>query len=182
MTKITATIEDEARLRVLASFDVLDQPPPMAFEHIVQVASALCGSRISLISLIDRERLYFMARAGLDVQQVPNERSLCCYAMLFSSELQLLEVEDASRDPRFADSPLVTGPPCIRFYAGAPLVSAEGAVLGTLCVIDREPRQLNETQRVALASLAEVTMQLLEARRRELQLQQQLSDAAPVMA
>ena len=180
MDQTTATIQDEARLRVLASFDVLDQPPPVAFEHVVQVASALCGSRIALISLVDRERLYFMASAGLDVQQVPNERSLCSYATLFSSEL--LEVEDASRDPRFADSPLVTGPPGIRFYAGAPLVSAEGAVLGTLCVIDRAPRQLNETQRVALASLAEVTMQLLEARRRELQLQQQLSDLAPPLA
>jgi len=86
----------------------------------------------------------------------------------------MLEVHDASSDPRFADSPLVTGPPGIRFYAGVPLVSIEGETIGTLCVIDRQPRTLNESQRVALAALAEITMELLEGRRREMLLQQRL--------
>lgn len=172
MDPIAANTTNEARLRALHSFDVLDQPAPVAFEHVVQVASTLCASAIALISLVDRERLYFMASAGLEVQQVPNQHSLCAYATLFSNEL--LEVRDARADPRFSDSPLVTGPPGIRFYAGVPLVSRENAVLGTLCVIDRQPRELNESQRVALGSLAEVTMQLLEARRRELHLRRQL--------
>lgn len=170
MDSIAANTTNEARLRALHSFDVLDKPAPVAFEHVVQVASALCGSAIALISLVDRERLYFMASAGLEVKQVPNQHSLCAYATLFSHKL--LEVRDALEDPRFRESPLVTGPPGIRFYAGAPLVSSDNEVLGTLCVIDRQPRELNESQRVALGSLAEVTVQLLEARRRELQLQQ----------
>lgn len=172
----TAISQDEtSRLRSLASFDILDLPPQAMFEQVVQVASLLCAVPIGLVSLVDRDRLYFMARVGVDVDQVPNQDSLCSYAIL--TPQTLLEVCDASCDPRFAHSPLVTGPPGIRFYAGVPLVSSEGETIGTLCVIDRQPRTLNESQRVALCSLAEITMELLESRRREMLLRQRLAES-----
>jgi len=168
----TVAADQTSRLQALASFDVLDTPPLAMFDQVVQVASLTCGTPIGLVSLVDRNRLYFMARTGVDVAEVPNERSLCNHAIL--TPLELLEVRDASADPRFADSPLVTGPPGIRFYAGAPLVTSDGEAIGTLCVIDRQPRTLTETQRVALESLAQITMALLESRRRERRLMEQL--------
>ena len=164
---------DHARMSALHSFDILDVPPESMFDQVVQVASLLCSVPVALISLVDRDRLYFLANAGLDVQEVPSERSLCNYAILAPGGL--LEVRDASCDPRFAESPLVTGPPGIRFYAGVPLITEQGEAIGTLCVIDRQPRALSETQRVALDSLAQLTMQLLESRRREQVLQRKLA-------
>lgn len=171
---ITVGQYEDTRLRALNSFDVLDTPPQAMFDQVVQVASLLCSVPVALISLVDRDRLYFLAHAGLDVQEVPSERSLCNYAILTPGGL--LEVGDASCDPRFADSPLVTGPPGIRFYAGVPLVTVDGEAIGTLCVIDRQPRALSESQRVALESLAQLTMQLLESRRRERVLQRKLAE------
>lgn len=167
MATVVNAEKEASRLRALASFKVLDEPADATFDHVVQVASVLCAAPIALISLVDRDRLYFMARAGLDVQQVPSERSLCNYAVLTSRVM--LVVRDASCDPRFADSPLVTGVPGIRFYAGVPLVTGEGEAIGTLCVIDRQPRVLTESQLVGLESLSQITMQLLEARRRQLE-------------
>ena len=167
---------ETSRLQALASFHVLDTPPQAMFDQVVQVASLLCGTPIGLVSLVDCDRLYFLARTGVDVEEVPNQRSLCNHAIL--TPLDLLEVRDASIDPRFADSPLVTGPPGIRFYAGAPLVTSEGDAIGTLCVIDRQPRVLSESQRVALESLAQITMALLESRRRERLLMEKLSESA----
>lgn len=168
MNSAASAGEPNSRLQVLESFQILDMPPQMAFDHVVQVASLVCTTPIALVSLVGHERLHFMARAGLDVQEVPSERSLCNYAI--RSPQEMLEVRDASLDPRFADSPLVTGAPGIRFYAGVPLVSIEGEAIGTLCVIDRQPRVLSESQRVALESLALITIELLESRRRELRL------------
>lgn len=168
--------KEHSRLRALDAFQVLDTPPQAMFDQVVQVASLLCATPIALISLVDHDRLFFLAHAGLDVRQVPSERSLCDHAIL--TPQLLLEVEDASSDPRFAESPLVTGPPGIRFYAGAPLVSETGEAIGTLCVIDRQARTLSESQRVALDSLAQVTMHLLELRRSEMALRQQLAEIA----
>ncbi len=168
MRKDGAADREKSRLRALRSFWVLDEAAPPAFDCVVQAASALCGTPIALVSLVDEGRLYFMARAGLDVTQVPSSNSLCNYAVQLPEGM--LEVPDASADLRFADSPLVTGPPGIRFYAGAPLVMSDNETIGTLCVIDRSPRELTESQRVGLLALAEITVQLLESRRRELTL------------
>ncbi len=176
MIATTAATDPTSRLQALASFDVLDTPPQAMFDQVVQVASLLCGTPIGLVSLVDRNRLYFLARTGVDIAEVPSERSLCNHAIM--TPLELLEIRDASADPRFADSPLVTGPPGIRFYAGAPLVTTDGQAIGTLCVIDRQPRTLTESQRVALESLAQITMALLESRRRELRLMEQLREGA----
>ncbi len=166
---------ETSRLKSLQALEILDTSEPV-FDQLVQVASLLCGTPIALISLVDRDRLYFLANAGLDVVEVPSERSLCSHAI--HTPQQLLEVRDAREDARFADSPLVTGPPGIVFYAGAPLVTESGEPIGTLCVIDRQPRQLNESQRVALDSLAQVTVQLMELRGRERRMQRQLDEHA----
>jgi len=166
---------DSSRLKSLQALEILDTSEPV-FDQVVQVASLLCGTPIALISLVDSDRLYFLANAGLDVVEVPSKRSLCSHAI--QSPQQLLEVRDAREDARFAGSPLVTGPPGIVFYAGAPLVTECGQAIGTLCVIDRKPRQLNESQRVALDSLAQVTVQLMESRGRERRMQRQLDERA----
>ena len=171
----TSTVTDDAsRLRALDALGVLDALPQPVYDQVVQVASLLCGTPIALVSLVDRDRLYFMARTGLDVEQVPSERSLCNHAIL--TPQALLEVSDASCDPRFAESPLVTGPPGIRFYAGTPLLTTEGEAIGRLCVIDRQPRVLSESQRVGLESLGQLTIHLLESRCRERLLQQALDE------
>jgi len=170
---MSATAAETARLQALEALQVLDLPPSATFDQVVQVASLMCGTPIALVSLVDSDRLCFVGRTGLDVHQVPSKHSLCDYAIL--TPQTLLEVRDASCDARFADSPLVTGPPGIRFYAGAPLVTSQGHAIGTLCVIDRKARDLSESQRVALESLAQLVMQLMESRQRELHLQQALA-------
>lgn len=177
MSNTGVAVDEESRLLVLASLHLLDAPPQMAFDHVVQVASVVCGAPIALVSLVDRDRLYLIARAGLDLEQVPSEHSLCNYAI--GTPRVMLEVRDASIDPRFAQSPSVTGILGIRFYAGVPLVTSEGEAIGTLCVMDRQPRVLNESQRVALEYLAQLTIELMESRRRELLLQQRLADLDP---
>lgn len=173
MANSNAAKREQSRQRALESFEILDETALPGFDCLVQVASALCGTPIALVSLVDRDRLRFMARAGLDVLEVPSTGSLCSYAIMTPETM--LEVRDASCDPRFAESPLVTGPPGIRFYAGVPLFSSDEEAIGTLCVIDRQPRVLTESQRVGLASLAQVAMDMLESRRRERALQAALA-------
>lgn len=172
------TTDESSRARALAAFQVLDIPPLPMFDQVVQVASLLCGTPIALISLVDKQRLFFLARAGLESREASSDRTMCNHSLL--SPQELLEVHDARCDPRFADLPLVTGAPGVRFYAGAPLLTDAGEPIGTLCVIDRQPRTLTESQRVALESLAMITMHLMEGRRRELVLQQKLAECALV--
>jgi GAF domain-containing protein len=165
--------QEFARQRALDTYRIVDSLPEAAYEDIVQLASTLCGAPIALISLIDRDRQWFKARTGLDVQQTEREIAFCDHAIRQPD--RMMEVPDASRDPRFADNPLVTGAPDIRFYAGMPLVTPGGAAIGTVCVIDREPRELDATQRGALAALARLTMNLLESRHRERELERAIA-------
>lgn len=170
-----ATVRDEAaRLQALDSFRILDTPPEATFDDVVQLASHICGVPIALISLVDRERLYFKARTGLDVVQVARHRSLCECAI--GNPGALLEVGDAGLDPRFADTPLVTDAPGIRFYAATSLVTPEGHAIGTLCVIHRQPHALDDAQREALLALGRLTVKLLQARRMGLELQRTTAD------
>lgn len=155
---------DEAqRLATLHALDVLDTGPEEEFDALVRVASLVCGVPVSLVSLIDTERQFFKANIGLPgVSETPRDIAFCAHAILGDG---LFEVPDASLDPRFSDNPLVTGHPDIRFYAGAPIAMGDGQRIGTLCVIDRNPRQLSDAQREVLKSLALAASKALEGRR-----------------
>ncbi len=155
--------QETQRLQALRSYAVLDTSPESSFDDLVQLASHICQAPIALVSLIDEKRQWFKARTGLEATETPREMAFCAHAILQPDEL--LQVPDAQQDPRFADNPLVTGEPHIRFYAGMPLVTSTGHALGTLCVIDRAPRELNPAQRKALQVLGHQVMTLLELRR-----------------
>ena len=168
---------DEARSQqALDELLVLDSAPEPEFDALVRAASLLCGVPIALISLIDHQRQWFKAHVGLPgFRETPREQSLCAHAVLADD---LLEVADATQDPRFADNPLVTGQPDIRFYAGAPLRLRSGQRVGTLCLIDRQPRCLSPDQREALQCLALAAASALEGRRARLATQQAMADQA----
>ena len=138
---------------------MLDTPPEEALDDITRLAANLCGTPIALVSLVDRHRLWFKSRVGTDMEETSRTASFCACALEDSG---LTIVPDARVDPRFAESPLVTGAAAIRFYAGAPLVSPEGAALGTFCVLDQVPRTLNEVQQEALRVLGRQVMTHLE--------------------
>ncbi|MEJ6007819.1 PAS domain-containing protein [Paucibacter sp. AS339] len=175
MLSAPARLNEAASLAALHGLDVLDSPPEPAFDALVRVASLVCGVPISLISLIDAERQWFKANIGLPgVTETPRELAFCAHAVLGD---ELFDVPDASLDPRFADNPLVTGGPDIRFYAGAPICLSDGIRVGTLCVIDRQPHHLNDTQREVLRQLAASAAQALEGRR-AIGLLQQSAEAA----
>jgi diguanylate cyclase (GGDEF)-like protein/PAS domain S-box-containing protein len=149
-------------LDALRALEVLDSAPEAEFEALVKVATIVCGVPISLISLIDVDRQWFKANEGLSgVTETPRELAFCAHAVLGDD---LFEVPDATQDDRFADNPLVAGQPDIRFYAGAPLILSDGVRVGTLCVIDRQPRTLNETQRNVLKELSVAAARALEGR------------------
>lgn len=154
---------EPARLAALDRYGVLDTPAEQAFDDITTIAAALCNVPIALISLIDKDRQWFKSNVGM-AGTAETERSVafCSHAILQPDGI--FEVPDALDDPRFATNPLVLGEPNIRFYAGAPLVSPDGLPLGTLCVIDRVPRQLSEREHNALASLARQVVAQLELR------------------
>ena len=157
--------EDEARrLAILEDFEpqALEDDPEL--QAIVDFAAKLAKAPASMVTLIDDQRQYFLARTGVEERATPREVSFCTYAL---GKPDMLEVGDATLDPRFAENPLVTGPPGVRYYAGQPLISAEGAPLGTLCVIDLKARArpLNQFQREGMAVLAQAAMRRLRARR-----------------
>ena len=161
-----ATIDDlayeRARLAALERYRVLDTEPEKDFEEIVELAAHVCGTTMALVSLIDADRQWFKARMGVDICSTDREVAFCDHAVRARAALV---VPDTTQDPRFADNPFVTGEAHIRFYAGAPLVTPEGYVLGTLCVIGTEPRELSAHQLKLLTSLAHQAMTQLERRR-----------------
>ncbi|GAC1375578.1 MAG: hypothetical protein NVSMB30_19860 [Hymenobacter sp.] len=161
-------VNESDRLEALQSYHVLDTDPEQVFNDLTQLSAFICGTPMSLVSLIDSERQWFKARVGLDTPQTPREHAFCQHAMRASD---VYEIPDASADPRFAENPLVTGAPHIRFYAGAPLLTPEGQPLGTLCALDTVPRHLSPDQREALRILARQVMAHLELRRTRLQLE-----------
>src|SRR6056297_712398 len=152
--------EDE-RLFVLASFEIeaLEGDPELA--RLARFAAHLCGTKQAAVSLVEAERQFFLARTGWDTNATPRSTSICAHTM---TGAQILEVSDASSDERFAGFEAVAGSRHLRFYAGAPLISSEGAPLGALCVTDSEPRPegLSELQREGLAVLAESVMRRIE--------------------
>jgi diguanylate cyclase (GGDEF)-like protein len=154
---------DEERLVALRSYEVLDTRAEEAFDRLVALAARLTGTPMAAISLVDSDRQWFKARVGLAAEETPRDQSFCAHAILMPDHA--LVVPDAAADPRFADNPLVTGAPGIRFYAGVPLVNPEGHALGALCVVDRAPRSLAPDQLEALTTLAGAVSSTLELRR-----------------
>ena len=150
------------RLRDLRRYDVLDSHSEENFDRITRIASAILNTPIALVSLVDENRQWFKSRVGLDLRETPRDLAFCAHAILAND---VMVVADASLDPRFGKNPLVTSEPKIRFYAGAPLLSPSGHNLGTLCVIDREPRQVKPSQIRALEDLAALVVRELELRK-----------------
>lgn len=154
--------DETQTLEALNSLRVLDSPPEAEFDALARAASLACGTPIALISLVDADRQWFKANVGLPgVTETARDVAFCAHAVLGD---ELFEVPDADQDARFADNPLVTGEPGVRFYAGAPVQLSSGHRVGTLCIIDRQPRRLTDTQREILRALASVAAQALEGR------------------
>lgn len=169
---MTAPLDpDKARrLDALNNYQILDTPAEQAYDDIVRLAATICDVPIALVSLLDSDRQWFKARIGLDALQTPIGDAFCAHAILCNDPV--MEVPDAMLDPRFSANPLVLGEPNIRFYAGAPLVTAQGVKLGTVCVIDRVPRKLDARSHDALAALSRQVVALLELRHSEADLKE----------
>jgi diguanylate cyclase (GGDEF)-like protein len=150
------------RVRALRRYKILDTLPEQVFDDLTMLAAHICDAPIALISLIDGERQWFKSAVGLDVPQTPRSQAFCAHAIRDADAVMV--VPDACSDPRFADNPLVTAAPGIRFYAGAPLVTHDRYALGTICVIDRKPRNLSAQQRQALQALSRQVVSQLDLR------------------
>jgi len=153
---------EHRRLAALRAYDILDTARESAFEDITRIASLVCGTPIAVVNLIDAERQWFKSEVGLGVRETPLATSICAHAIL---EHDMLVVPDTTFDGRFAENPLVTGDPGLRFYAGALLKTPDGLAIGTVCVLDTEPRGLSQEQVDVLRGLARQVMTQLELRR-----------------
>lgn len=155
--------DEDQRLRDLERFLLLDSGPDPHFDRITRLASEIIGTPIALISLVDRQRQWFLSRVGLEATETPRELAFCAHAIAADG---VLVVADALEDSRFSSNPLVLSGPKIRFYAGAPLTTADGHNLGTLCVIDQNPRTLSTRQINVLELLAEQVIHEFEMRQK----------------
>lgn len=162
--------QEAARLNALQSYAILDTPAEEAFDQLAILAARICNTPMAMINFLDSERLWFKAAVGLPLRQTGRSMAFCSHAL--SGSRDPLVVADARQHPLFADNPLVTGEPHVRLYACVPLVTAEGAALGTLAVLDTVPRPLTDEQLAGLKMLAGQVMVLLELRRQQRQLSQ----------
>jgi len=170
---ITKPANEEARVIALDKYAILDTDPEQSFDDLTLLASFVCKTPIALISLVDEDRQWFKSRVGIDASETSRDIAFCSTAILQSD---VFVVPDALADERFRDNPLVVSDPHIRFYAGAPLINEEGYALGTLCVVDRAPRELAPEQKEALKALGRLVLAQLEFRRNLILLKEALSD------
>lgn len=154
--------QDQRRGQTLLDYGILDTPREQDFDEIAEMAADICETPMAVVNLIAQDRQFFKAEVGLGAREAPLNGAFCRQAVL---EEEMLIVPDAMQDPRFACSPLVAGPPHLRFYAGARLTTPQGVPIGTVCVLDHRPRQLNDMQKRALKGLARQAMAQLELRR-----------------
>ncbi len=154
--------DESGRVAALRQYAILDTLAEQIYDDVTELASMICGTPISTVTFIDRDRQWFKSAVGLQSRETPREYSFCAHTI---DTAATLIVRDAQQDPRFADNPLVTGEPGIRFYAGAPIIAPGGHVLGTVCVIDTTPRTLTPVQIASLEALARHAMQLIEMRK-----------------
>ena len=156
-----SSISEVARLAALSHYEILDTPAEAEFDDFTQLAAQICGTPVALISLVDQDRLWFKSTLGIDLRETPIDHSFCKTAIL---QKEPLVVPNTTLDPRFRENPLVCGSPHFRFYAGATLETQEGHALGTLCVLDFQPRDISDAQLDALAILARKVMETFELR------------------
>ena len=161
MTNADVPNNEMERLSKLRSLDILDTLEEQAYDDLTFLAAQICETPISLVSLVDQSRQWFKSHYGLDARETLREYAFCAHAI---HQDNLLIVKDTERDPRFKDNPLVTGKPNIRFYAGAPLILENDIRIGTLCVIDREPRDLSEKQKSSIQALSRQVVAQLNLR------------------
>ncbi|HEX7698885.1 MAG TPA: GAF domain-containing protein [Candidatus Acidoferrum sp.] len=170
---IAKPVNEEGRIAALEKYAILDTDPEQSFDDLTLLASFVCETPIALISLVDEDRQWFKSRVGIDASETSRDIAFCSTAILQSD---VLVVPDALLDERFRDNPLVASDPHIRFYAGAPLINEDGYALGTLCVVDRTPRELAPEQREALKALSRLVLAQLEFRRNLILLKEALTD------
>lgn len=162
MKKAAVPNNEAERLRSLETLSIMDSSPEGEYDDIVKLASMLAGTPISLISLVDADRQWFKAKIGIEETETDRDIAFCAHAILEDGPTI---IENTLEDQRFVDNPLVTEDPEVRFYAGFPLITSDGYALGTLCVLDKEPRALTETQVFGLQTLADQVLRNFELRR-----------------
>jgi GAF domain-containing protein len=165
--------EESARVASLDRYAILDTEPEQTFDDLVVLAAYICKTPIAMLSLVDDRRQWFKSRVGVQVCETPREISFCAHAI---RQEDLFVIQDALTDPRFHDNPLVVGEPHIRFYTGAPIINEEGYALGTLCVADRVPRELDHEQKEALWALSRLALGQMELRQNLRLLKEALND------
>ncbi len=158
-----SVLNDKLRLEEIRTFNVLDTPADPELDQLNELASIICDTQISLISIIDNHRQWYKSKKGLEISEIPVEQSFCKYTL--DRPNSILEIPDATQDNRFAENAFVTSDPGIRFYASIPLVTKRNQVIGTLCVADYQTKALNPSQKKALSLLASMAMDKLELKR-----------------
>lgn len=174
--KMDGSVKTEAaRVAALNRYAILDTEPEQLFDDLVTLASYACKTPMAFLSLVDDHRQWFKSKVGVEVRETPLDASICRHAIQDGKE-DLFVVPDTLLDARFKENPLVVHEPGIRFYAGAPLIDDDGFALGTLCVVDRQPRELELEQKEALKSLRRIAIGQMELRRNLLFLKEALND------
>ena len=165
--------KENERIKNLKSYSILDTLPEDDYDNLTAIAAQICDTPISLVSLIDSDRQWFKSHHGTDTAETPREYAFCGHAINQPDEILL--VQDSRKDKRFHDNPLVINDPHVIFYAGIPLISDQNLPLGTLCVIDHKPRNLNQNQLDSLKALSKQLMNLFELRKNKLLLEETIN-------
>lgn len=165
--------DEHLRIRSVHAYQILDTPPEPEFDALARLASHAFSAPIAVVAMMDSDRLWFKSRLGLDIPQLDRKVAFCAHAIMHPQ--QPLVVPDLQKDPRFVENPLVAQPPHVRFYAGSPILDGEGQPLGTIAIIDAQPREFSDNQYNALRDLSTLVTTALDARKRSIDLERMAS-------